>query len=249
MLLEGKSAVITGAASERGIGKATARLFAEHGASIAILDLDADNAQSAADDIGPGHRGYACDVTDHEYSRECLSAVARDFGGIDIVIHAAGIVESGNFVDLQFDQFERMMAVNLNGTFNVCQASAKHMRKRAGGSIVCIASVAGQQGGGFAGGPHYAASKAAVIGLTKAMARQLGADDIRVNAVAPGLIDTDMTKRLMDDDVRSQLASAASLARIGKPEEIGGACLFLASELSSFVTGATIDVNGGLYLR
>jgi len=191
MLLDGKVAVISGAASPRGIGLATARLFAAHGARVAILDLQGFNEAAAS--LGPAHRGYACDVTDRAACSQAVDQVIADMGGIDILINNAGITQPLKLMDIGPAHWDAVLDVNLRGVLNLSQAAVPHLRERRAGSIACMSSVSAQRGGGIFGGPHYSAAKAGVLGLAKAMARELGPDGIRVNCVTPGLIQTDIT--------------------------------------------------------
>ena len=245
MLLEGKTAIVTGAASARGIGKATARLLAAHGARVALLDLDAQMAAAAAADIGPAHLGLACDVTDKAACERAGAEVIAAFGQLDILVNNAGISRRLRIMEITADAYDEIMDVNLRGTLYMSQAVIPHFRDRGSGAIVCMASVAGQRGGGLFGGPHYAASKGGVLALAKAMARELAPDGIRVNAVAPGVIDTDIFGGQMTEAERAQLRDAVPLGRLGTADDVAGICLFLASPLSAYVTGAVIDVNGG----
>ncbi len=250
MLLTGQTAVISGAASTRGIGRATARLFAEHGARVAILDLDRAGASEAAASLpGEGHLGLACDVT----NREACLAAARDvlaaFGGADILVNNAGITQPVKFLDIAPENYDAVLDVSLRGTLYLSQAFIPSMRERRRGSIVCLSSVSAQRGGGIFGGPHYSAAKAGVLGLAKAMAREFGPDGIRVNAVTPGLIQTDITAGRLTDAMRADILKGIPLNRLGEAADVAGACLFLASDLSSYLTGTTIDVNGGMLIH
>lgn len=250
MLLTGQTAVISGAASTRGIGRATARLFAEHGARVAILDLDRTGASEAAASLpGEGHLGLACDVT----NREACLAAARDvlaaFGAADILVNNAGITQPVKFLDIAPENYDAVLDVSLRGTLYLSQAFIPSMRERRRGSIVCLSSVSAQRGGGIFGGPHYSAAKAGVLGLAKAMAREFGPDGIRVNAVTPGLIQTDITAGRLTDAMRADILKGIPLNRLGEAADVAGACLFLASDLSSYLTGTTIDVNGGMLIH
>ncbi len=245
MLLEGKTAIVTGAASARGIGKATARLFAAHGARVALLDLDAQATAAAAADIGTAHRGLACDVTDKAACERAGAQVIAEFGRLDILVNNAGISRRLAIMEIAPDDYDQVMDINLRGTMYMSQAVIPHFRAAKAGAIVCMASVAGQRGGGLFGGPHYAASKGGVLALAKAMARELAPDGIRVNAVAPGVIDTDIFGGQMTEAERAQLRDAVPLGRLGTADDVAGVCLFLASPLAAYVTGAVIDVNGG----
>ncbi len=249
MLLEGKTAAISGAASRRGIGLATARLFAEHGARIAILDVDQAGAEAAAAELGHGHIGVACDVTSPESCRAAAERALGAFGQLDILLNNAGITQPLKLMEIGPENWARVMAVNLDGVLNLSQAVIPHMRERRQGSIVCMSSVSAQRGGGIFGGPHYSAAKAGVLGLAKAMARELGPDNIRVNCVTPGLIQTDITGGKLTDELRVEIRKGIPLDRLGEAKDVAGAYLFLASELSSYITGAVIDVNGGMLIH
>ncbi len=249
MLLNGKTAVISGAASPRGIGLATAKLFAEHGARVAILDLDAQSAEAAAASIGPEHRGYACDVTDHDACTRAVAALEGGVGPVDILINNAGITQPLKFMEIGISQWDAVMDVNLRGVLNLSQAVVPGMRVRGHGSIACMSSVSAQRGGGIFGGPHYSAAKAGVLGLAKAMARELGPDGIRVNCVTPGLIQTDITGGKLTPEMKVEIAKGIPLGRLGDAIDVARIFLFLASDLSGYVTGATIDVNGGMLIH
>ena len=249
MLLEGKSAAISGAASPRGIGLATARLFAEHGARVAILDLDEAAARSAAEGLGSEHRGFACDVTDHDSCKRAAERAIEAFGQVDILINNAGISQPLKIMDVTPEDWRRVVDVNLSGVLYLSQAFIPHMRERKRGSIACMSSVSAQRGGGIFGGPHYSAAKAGVLGLAKNMARELGPDGIRVNCVTPGLIQTDITGGKLTDEMRRDILKGIPLNRLGDADEVAGVYLFLASDLSSYITGAVIDVNGGMLIH
>jgi NAD(P)-dependent dehydrogenase (short-subunit alcohol dehydrogenase family) len=248
MLLSEKVCIITGAASPRGIGRATADVFAQHGGRAIILDLDGEQAKAAAE-IGEGHRGLACDVTD---KRACLSAVdqiLREFGRVDVLINNAGITQPLKIMDIEPKNYEAVLDVNLRGTLYMSQAVIPPMRRQRSGAIVCMSSVSAQRGGGIFGGPHYSAAKGGVLGLAKAMARELGPDGIRVNSITPGLIQTDITGGKLTEDVKMQIIEGIPLKRLGVADDVANACLFLASSLSSYITGAVIDVNGGMLIH
>ena len=248
-LAAGRRAIVTGGASPRGLGKATARLLAAEGATVAIVDIDGAAAEEAARELGHGHLGCALDVTDNTACNAVVAQVAEQLGGIDILINNAGITQPIRLMDISPSDYDAVLDVNLRGTLNMSQAAIPHMRAAGGGAIVCISSASGQRGGGIFGGPHYSASKAGVMGLVKAMARELGPDGIRVNAVAPSLIDTDITAGIMTEEQRRKIVSEIPLGRVGHAEDVAGACLFLVSDLSAYVTGATLDVNGGSHMR
>jgi len=244
MLLAGKTAVITGAASPRGLGKATAMLFAEHGARVAMLDLD--GAEDAAADLpGDGHIGLVCDVTDKDACETAATDVLTKFGQVDILVNNAGITQPLKLMDIAPENYEAVLDVNLRGTLYMSQALIPHMRSRKSGAIISMSSVSAQRGGGIFGGPHYSAAKAGILGLTKAMARELAPDGIRSNAICPGFIDTDITAGKLTKEMRAQVLAGIPMGRAGTAQDVAGCCLFLASDLSAYVTGSEVDVNGG----
>jgi NAD(P)-dependent dehydrogenase (short-subunit alcohol dehydrogenase family) len=249
MLLRGKTAIITGAASPRGIGLATARRFAEEGARVAILDIDGPAAQAAAKDLGDAHIGVACNVADQTSCVKAVETVSDAFGQIDILINNAGITQPVKFLDIKPGDWDRIQDVNLKGILFLSQAVIPHMQKQKAGSIACMSSVSAQRGGGIFGGPHYSAAKAGVLGLAKAMAREFGADGIRVNCVTPGLIGTDITSGKLTDEMRTKILEGIPLGRLGEAKDVAGIYTFLASDLSAYVTGAVIDVNGGMLIH
>jgi NAD(P)-dependent dehydrogenase (short-subunit alcohol dehydrogenase family) len=249
MLLNGRHAVISGAASVRGIGLATARLFATHGARIAILDIDSIAAKEAAASLGEGHIGLACDVASGASCLEAAALVLAAFGHVDILLNNAGVTQPVKTMEIDGASWDRILDINLRGVLNLSQAFIPHMRERKSGSIVCMSSVSAQRGGGIFGGPHYSAAKAGVLGLAKAMARELGPDNIRVNCVTPGLVQTDITAGKLTEEMRAEIIKGIPLGRLGEAQDIAGAYLFLASDLSSYITGAVIDVNGGMLIH
>ncbi len=249
MLLTGKTAVISGAASPRGIGLCTARLFAQHGARVAILDLqDGASREAAASLPGEGHIGVACDVTDKAACGAAAAAVLERFGQVDVLVNNAGITQPIKLLDIAPENYDAVLDVSLRGMLYLSQALIPSMRAR-GGSIVCMSSVSAQRGGGIFGGPHYSAAKAGVLGLAKAMAREFGPDRIRVNSITPGLIQTDITAGKLTDAMRTEILKGIPLNRLGEAADVAGACLFLASDLSSYLTGTAIDVNGGMLIH
>lgn len=249
MLLANKTAVISGAASERGIGLATARLFAEHGARVAILDIDEAGARAAAAALGPQHVGLRCDVADRASCQAAAEAAIAAFGHVDILINNAGITQPLKIMDIGPENWERVIDVNLSGVLYLSQAFIPHMRARRQGAIACMSSVSAQRGGGIFGGPHYSAAKAGVLGLAKAMARELGPDGIRVNCVTPGLIQTDITGGKLTPEMKDEIRKGIPLNRLGDAIDVARIYLFLASDLSAYVTGAVIDVNGGMLIH
>lgn len=249
VLLKSKVAVITGAASLRGIGKATARAFAAQGASIVILDLDLAAAQAAAADIGVEHLGLKCDVTKKDECDAAAQQALKKFGQIDILVNNAGITQALKIMDIRPENYEAVTDVSLRGTLYMSQAVIPHMRQRRSGSIICLSSVSAQRGGGIFGGPHYSAAKGGVLGLAKAMARELGPDNVRVNCITPGLIETDITGGMMTDALRTEILKGIPLNRLGQATDVANAALYLASDLSSYLTGIALDVNGGMLIH
>ena len=249
MLLKGRVTVISGAASLRGIGRATARLFAQHGARVVILDLDEAASAAAAAELGPDHLGLACDVTKPESCKAAIERTLAACGQVDVLVNNAGITQPVKLMGITPEDWRRIMSVNLDGVLNLSQAVVPHMRSRKQGSIACMSSVSAQRGGGIFGGPHYSSAKAGVLGLAKAMARELGPDNVRVNCVAPGLIQTDITGGMMTPEMKVEILKGIPLPRLGEAQDVAGAFLFLASDLSSYITGAVIDVNGGMLIH
>jgi NAD(P)-dependent dehydrogenase (short-subunit alcohol dehydrogenase family) len=245
-LLTGKTAIITGAASPRGLGKATAMLFAQHGCRVAILDLNADLAAPAAADLpGSGHLGRACDVTDKAVCERTTAELIQTLGQVDILVNNAGITQPLKLMDIAPENYDAVLDVNLRGTLYMSQSLIPHMRSRKSGSIVNMSSVSAQRGGGIFGGPHYSAAKAGILGLTKAMARELAPDGVRSNAICPGFIATDITAGKLTDAQKAMVLDGIPMGRAGTAQDVAGCCLFLASDLSAYVTGSEVDVNGG----
>lgn len=249
MLLKNKVAIVTGAASERGIGFATARLFAEQGARVALLDLAVADPAAFAARVGEGHRGYVCDVSDGDQCRATVAAVIGEFGRVDVLVNNAGVVYGTPIEEIAEAEYEAIMDVNLGGNFRMSQAVIPQMRHQGGGAIVNVSSIAGRRGGGLFGSSHYSATKAGIFGLTRALARELAGDGIRVNAVAPGTLDNDFTRGAMTDAHKATIARSVPLGRLGTGDDIAGACLYLASDLAGYVTGVVLDVNGGLQIQ
>jgi NAD(P)-dependent dehydrogenase (short-subunit alcohol dehydrogenase family) len=250
MLLKDRTAVITGAASPRGLGLACARLFAEHGARLLLLDLDADAAAQAAASLpGDGHLGARCDVTDKAQCEQAIAAALQKFGAVDVLVNIAGITSPQRLMEVTPETYTRVMDVNMRGTLYMTQAVVPSMRERRSGSIVNMSSVSAQRGGGVFGGSHYSAAKAAILGYTKAAARELGPDNIRVNALCPSFIDTDITAGLMTPERLQQIVAGVPLGRPGHAHEVAGCALFLACDLASYVTGIELDIHGGSHIH
>ena len=249
MLLENKVVIVTGAASPRGIGKATARALAAQGARIVILDLREEDAQRAAADLGDAHLGLACDVTDKDACVSAAKSTLERYGRIDGLINNAGITQPVRTLDITSESFNAIVDVNLRGTLYMSQAVLPAMKEQKSGSIVCMSSVSAQRGGGIFGGPHYSAAKAGVLGLARAMAREFGGNSIRVNSITPGLIQTDITGDKLTTEMRADIIKGIPLGRLGEASDVANACLFLVSDLSTYLTGITLDVNGGMLIH
>ena len=244
-LLEGKTAIVTGAA--RGIGKAVALRFAQEGCNIAFTDLVIDeNAQATEAEIaayGVKAKGYASNAAQFEDTHTVVNQIVSDFGKIDILVNNAGITRDGLMMRMSEQQWDMVINVNLKSAFNFIHALTPVMIKQRAGSIINMSSVVGVHGN--AGQANYSASKAGMIGLAKSIARELGSRGIRANAIAPGFIITEMTHQL-SEEVREEWAKQIPLKRGGTPEDVANIALFLASDLSSYVTGQVIQVDGGM---
>jgi NAD(P)-dependent dehydrogenase (short-subunit alcohol dehydrogenase family) len=253
MLLKDKVAVITGGAGPNGLGFATAKLMAAQGARVAILDLALAEPQAAAAKLGAGHLGphlgLVADVTDKASCDTAAAAVLKAFGRIDSLVNNAGITQPVKTLDITGADYDRILDVSLRGTLYMSQAVLPAMRAQKSGAIVCISSVSAQRGGGIFGGPHYSAAKAGVLGLARAMAREFGIDGIRINCITPGLIETDITQGKLTPERKVQIAAEIPLARLGRADDVAGACVFLTSDLSAYCTGITLDVNGGMLIH
>ena len=244
-LLEGKVAVITGAA--RGIGKAIAIKFATEGANIAFTDLAIDdNAKATEAEIaamGVKVKGYASNAANFEDTHKVVEEIVKDFGRIDILVNNAGITRDGLMMRMSEAQWDMVINVNLKSAFNFIHAVTPIMMRQKSGSIINMSSVVGVSGN--AGQTNYSASKAGMIGLAKSIAKELGSRGIRANCIAPGFIITEMTQQL-SEEVRKEWAAQIPLKRGGTPEDVANVCTFLASDLSSYVTGQVIHVCGGM---
>jgi NAD(P)-dependent dehydrogenase (short-subunit alcohol dehydrogenase family) len=255
-LLEGKVCIIAGAGTPRGIGQATARLFGEHGAKLVLAGLaiepgTAEALYSTLREQGvekPEVIAVRCDITQRADCDALVDQAIERFGRIDALVNSAGTVESRPMLEIDGKSLSRMVEVNLIGAFNLCQAAVAAFTQQGSGVIVNISSLAAERGGGLVGGAHYAAAKGGVLSLTRSIAREFGPHGIRANAICPAMAQTGMLDGI-DDAKIERIIGEIPLRRLGTPREVAGACLFLASELSSFITGATIDVNGGLHIH
>ncbi len=244
-LLEGKTALVTGAA--RGIGKALALRFAQEGANIAFTDLEINDAAKETEKeiaaLGVKVKGYASNAANFEQTHDVVAEIVKDFGSIDVLVNNAGITKDGLMLKMTEAQWDAVLTVNLKSAFNFIHAVIPVMSKQRKGSIINMSSVVGVHGN--AGQCNYSASKAGMIGLAKSIAQEMGKRGIRANAIAPGFIITAMTDQLTDD-VKKAWCEKIPLHRGGTPEDIADVALFLASDLSSYVTGQVIQVDGGM---
>jgi 3-oxoacyl-[acyl-carrier protein] reductase len=244
--LEGKVALVTGGA--RGIGKAISARLAAEGAKLAIVDIMLDVAQATADEFvaqGVEAKAYAANVASFADAEATVAQVVKDFGSLDILVNNAGITRDTLMLRMTEEDFDKVIAVNLKGTFNFTKASIRPMMKARAGKIVNIASVVGRMGN--VGQANYAASKAGVIGLTKTVAKEFASRNIQANAVAPGYIVTDMTGKL-SEEAREAFMQVIPMKRGGTPEDVANVVYFLASPDSDYVTGQVINIDGGMLM-
>ena len=244
-LLEGKTAIITGAS--RGIGRGIAEVFAKHGANVAFTYSSSAEAAKVLEDeltaLGVQAKGYQSNAADFNEAQKLVDDVIATFGNIDILINNAGITKDNLLMRISEEDFDTVINVNLKSVFNMNKAVQKIMLKNRKGSIINMSSVVGVKGN--AGQTNYAASKAGVIGFTKSVALELGSRNIRCNAIAPGFIETEMTAKLNDDVVQGW-RDGIPLKRGGTTEDVANACLFLASDMSAYITGQVMNVDGGM---
>lgn len=244
-LLEGKTALITGAS--KGIGRAIAIRFAEQGANVAFTYLSSVEKGEALvkelEEKGIKAKGYRSDASDYSAAQELINGVVEDFGSLDILINNAGITKDNLLMRMGEEDWDAIQNINLKSCFNTVKAACRTMMKQRSGSIINMSSVVGVKGN--AGQANYAASKAGIIGFTKSVALELGSRGIRSNAIAPGFIETEMTDALDEKTVQSW-RDAIPLKRGGAPEDVADACVFLGSDMSSYITGQTIQVDGGM---
>lgn len=242
--LEGKVALVTG--GSRGIGRAIAEALARDGACVAVVARNGDRAASAASELpGEGHAGFSCDVADPEQVRKTVAAVEEALGPIDILVNNAGITRDNLLLRMKDEEFDEVIAANLKGAFNFTRALAKSMMKRRAGVILNITSVVGLMGN--AGQANYAASKAGLVGLTKSVAKELGARGVRCNALAPGFIHTDMTAELTEAQV-TELRARIPLGELGEPADVAAAARFLVGPGARYITGQVLAVDGGMVM-
>ena len=246
-MLKDKIVFVTGAS--RGIGKAIALEMAKNGADVAICySSDGEAAEAVCTEIhalGRDAQAYRCDVSDYQQCRDTVKAAIAHFGRLDVLVNNAGITKDNLLLMMKEEEFDRVIATNLKGAFNMMKHVGAHFLKRKQGTIINIASVSGMMGN--AGQANYAAAKAGLIGLTKTAARELAARGITCNAIAPGFITTDMTQQLTDKQ-RENIIATIPLKRMGQPEDIANLAVFLASPLAAYITGEVIKVDGGIYI-
>lgn len=244
-LLEGKTAIVTGAA--RGIGKAVAIKLAEHGANIAITDLEyndtAKEVEKQLQNMGVKAKAYASDASKFEETQNLVDEIQKEFGSVDVLVNNAGITMDTLMMRMTEQQWDTVIAVNLKSVFNFTKAAQKYMLKQKFGSIINMSSVVGVSGN--AGQANYSASKAGIIGFTKSIAKEVGSRNIRCNAIAPGFIITEMTAKL-SEEVRKEWEQQIPLRRGGTPDDVANTTLYLASDLSSYVSGQVINVCGAM---
>lgn len=244
-LLEGKNAIITG--GSRGIGRGIATIFAQHGANVAFTYASsvkaAEELETELNELGIKAKGYQSNAAKIEECEELIKKVASDFGKIDILINNAGITKDNLLMRMTEEDFDQVIEVNLKSVFNMTKAVQRTMLKQRSGSVINMSSVVGIKGN--AGQANYSASKAGIIGFSKSMALELGSRNIRTNVIAPGFIETEMTGKL-DEKTVEGWRDSIPLKRGGTPEDIANACVFLGSDLSSYITGQVLQVNGGM---
>ncbi|MDF4432930.1 3-oxoacyl-ACP reductase FabG [Vibrio parahaemolyticus] len=243
MNLEGKIALVTGAS--RGIGRAIAELLVERGATVIGTATSESGAAAISEYLGENGKGLALNVTDVESIEATLKTINDEFGAIDILVNNAGITRDNLLMRMKDDEWNDIINTNLTPIYRMSKAVLRGMMKKRAGRIINVGSVVGTMGN--AGQTNYAAAKAGVIGFTKSMAREVASRGVTVNTVAPGFIETDMTKALNDDQRASTLANVPA-GRLGDPREIASAVVFLASPEAAYITGETLHVNGGMYM-
>ncbi|MFD2705765.1 SDR family NAD(P)-dependent oxidoreductase [Salibacterium lacus] len=251
MNFEGQTALVTGAASKRGIGREIARQISQGGGTVIIADINQEMLENAVKDIDQ-EKGSAysavLDVTSEEKVKQSLDELIGKFSKIDILVNNAGITRPTGVLDISEEEWDLIFDVNMKGTFFVTQHLLPHMKENNYGRIVNLSSVSGKRGGGIFGGSHYSAAKAAVTGFSKAVAREMASFGITSNTVAPGLIATDITGGMLTDEKKKQLENDIPAKRAGTVEDVANAVAFLATKESSYITGEEIDINGGSHI-
>ncbi|GAA4696573.1 glucose 1-dehydrogenase [Pseudonocardia yuanmonensis] len=246
------TAVVTGAASKRGIGRATAHALAAAGWNVAVLDLDEAAAKDTADEIaarGVQAFGLACDVTDETSVATAVDTLTADAPPVGALINNAGITSPTRFLDVDGAEWDRIFAVNVRGAYNITRRLAPGMAERGFGRIVFLSSVSAERGGGVFGGVAYSAAKAAQLGFARALAREIGRHGVTVNSVAPGLIDTDITGGALEGERKEALLAGIPVGRNGRVADVADLITYLCRPESGYITGATYDVNGGSHIH
>jgi NAD(P)-dependent dehydrogenase (short-subunit alcohol dehydrogenase family) len=249
--LTGRTAIVTGAGSKNGIGRATALALAGQGADVAVCDLSQAGADETVGEIrklGRHALGFVVDVTRPEQVQGMVDAVERAWGRIDILANIAGITQPIKVANTTPEDWDRITGVNMKGTFLFSKAAAAVMAKHKYGRIINMSSVSAKRGGGVFGGAHYSAAKAGILGFAKALAREVAADGITVNSVAPGLVLTDIRGGIESEEGQARLAADIPIRRLCRPDEIAAVVCFLASEEAGYITGEDIDINGGSHM-
>ncbi len=253
MSVTDKTAIITGAGSQRGIGRATAHALAAAGWNIAVLDLDEPAAKDAADEVAARHGvraiGVGCDVTDETSVDNALVALDGAVPPVGALVNNAGITSPTRFLDVTGAEWDRIFAVNVRGAYNITRRVAPGLAERGFGRIVFLSSVSAERGGGVFGGVAYSAAKAAQLGFARALARELGAHGVTANSVAPGLIGTDITGGALEGERKTELLAGTPVGRIGAVADVADLITYLCREESGYITGVTYDVNGGSHIH
>ena len=244
-----RTAIVTGAGSPRGIGRAIAHALAAQGAAIAVADIDSDGAQRVADElqaVGATVRAYRLDVTDEAIVAAVFARVVDDFGALHILVNNAGVTQPIRVAAMTIDDWERVLRVNATGTFLCSREALKHLDDW--GRIVSLSSVSAKRGGGVFGGAHYSAAKAAILGFSKALAREVSPQGITVNCVAPGLILTDIRGGVESEAEQRRVSRDFPVPRVGTPADVAAAVCYLCSDEAGYITGEEIDINGGTHI-
>ena len=253
MSMSDRTAIVTGAASKRGIGRATAHTLAAAGWNVAILDLDEVAAKETAHDVGEAGGvqafGLRCDVTDEASVEAAVVTLEASAPPIGALVNNAGITSPTRFLDVSGQEWDRIFAVNVRGAFNITHRVMPGMVDRGFGRVVFLSSVSAERGGGVFGGVAYSAAKAAQLGFARALAREVGPNGITVNSVAPGLIDTDITGGALEGERKAQLLAGIPMGRGGTVDDVADLISYLCREESGYITGATYDVNGGAHIH
>jgi NAD(P)-dependent dehydrogenase (short-subunit alcohol dehydrogenase family) len=253
MPVSDKTAIITGAGSKRGIGRATTHALAAAGWNVAILDLDEPSAKEAADEVAEQRQvqtaGIGCDVTDEGSVEAALAALDGSMPPIGALVNNAGITSPTRFLDVTSEEWDRIFAVNVRGSYNITRRVAPGMVERGFGRIVFLSSVSAERGGGVFGAVAYSAAKAAELGFARALARELGPNGVTVNSVAPGFIETDISGGALTGERKEQLVAQIPVGRGGNVNDVADLITFLCREESGYITGVTYDVNGGAHIH